>query len=170
LLDIHRTKHITATAILFLALAIKSPAQFETRSSSTIIYEPQAVAVGDFNHDGKLDVAAAVYYTGQVAVLLGNGNGTFQPSVYYTIDSKLESVSFIAAADFRGDGNLDLAVADRLGLNISVLLGNGDGTFQSPVQYPTTPPMRQPLWRSATSTMTASPTCSWPTGSMSVSC
>jgi hypothetical protein len=97
------------------------------------------VAVGDFNHDGKLDVAATAWYTGQVAILLGNGNGTFQPPVYYTIDSNLESVPWVAAADFRGNGNVDLAVADSYGLNVSVLLGNGDGTFQSPVQYSTSP-------------------------------
>ena len=131
----HYSKCTAATVVLFFTLVIKSPAQFETRSSSPIIYEPQAVAVGDFNHDGKLDVAAAAWYTGQVAVLLGKGDGTFQPPVYYAIDSNLESVPWVAAGDFRGNGNVDLAVADEDGLNISVLLGNGDGTFQSPVQY-----------------------------------
>jgi len=124
-------------ALIVIGLHAYSPAQFETRSSSPIISEPQAIAVGDFNHDGKLDVAAAAWYTGQVAVLLGNGNGTFQPPVYYSIDGNLQSVPWVAAADFRGDGNVDLAVADEDGLNISILLGNGDGTFQSPERYPT---------------------------------
>jgi large repetitive protein len=138
LIRIHRINYMAAMVILPFALTIESAAQFETRSSSAIVAEPQAVAVADFNHDGKLDVAAAAYYTGQVAVMLGRGDGTFEPAVYYTIDSSLESVAWIAASDFRGDGNVDLAVADRLGQNISILLGNGDGTFQSPVQYPTT--------------------------------
>jgi hypothetical protein len=138
LIRIHPIKYMATMIVLIFALAIESAAQFETRSSSPVIYLPQAVAVADFNHDGKLDVAAAAYYTGQVAVMLGRGDGTFEPAVYYTIDSSLESVAWVAASDFRGDGNVDLAVADRLGQNISILLGNGDGTFQSPVQYPTT--------------------------------
>src|SRR5581483_2951466 len=121
-------------------LCTSAAAQFETRSSSPIIYEPQSVAVADFNHDGKLDVASTAYTYGQVAVLLGRGDGTFQSAVYYDlIDSELVS---IAAADFNGDGNIDLAVVDQLGQNfvqnISILLGNGDGTFRSPVPYPTT--------------------------------
>ena len=138
MIDIHCPRHIAITVVLPLVLVIGSSAQFETRSSTPIIYEPQSVAVADFNHDGKVDVAAAALYTGQVAILLGNGNGTFQPALYYTIDSELESVCWIAAADFQGNGNLDLAVADLLGSNISILLGNGDGTFQPPVQYLTT--------------------------------
>jgi FG-GAP-like repeat/Abnormal spindle-like microcephaly-assoc'd, ASPM-SPD-2-Hydin/FG-GAP repeat len=122
-----------------LASPLISWAQFETRSSSPISYSPQVVAVADFNHDGKPDVATITFvYSGQVAVLLGNGNGTFQPAVYYNVDSQDESLAWIAAADFRGNGNVDLAVVDEIGQNVSILLGNGDGTFQPPVQYPTT--------------------------------
>ncbi len=136
-IDIQHSKSAVSVMVVFLALATQALAQFETRSSSPIIYNPQAVAVGDFNHDGKLDVASAVYYTGQVAVSLGVGNGTFQPPVYYAIDNNLESVYWVAAADLQGNGNLDLVVADFYDSNLSVLIGNGDGTFQSPVQYPT---------------------------------
>jgi FG-GAP-like repeat/Transmembrane protein 131-like N-terminal/FG-GAP repeat len=123
--------------LLVAALSLAASAQFETRSSSPVTVNPLSVAVADFNHDGKLDIAAAVNYTGQVAVLLGRGDGTFQPAVYYNINSQLESVESVAVADFNHDGNIDIAVADRLGQNISILLGNGDGTFQSPVQFPT---------------------------------
>ncbi|PYM12489.1 MAG: hypothetical protein DME18_11285 [Verrucomicrobia bacterium] len=82
-----------------------------------------SVAVGDFNGDGKLDLAAANSYTQKLSVLLGNGDGTFQTAVGYGAGSYYQSV---AVGDFNGDGNPDLAVP-------SVMLGNGDGTFQAPV-------------------------------------
>ncbi len=124
--------------LLCFGLASRAYAQFETRGAAPVLGDPAALAVGDFNHDGKLDVAVAAFYSGQVAVLLGRGDGTFLPAVYYSIDSQLESVYWLVAADFNRDGNLDLAVADYLGNDISVLLGNGDGSFQPPVKQPTT--------------------------------
>jgi hypothetical protein len=135
----HQQAVLRFTGMLALFIAAASAgasAQFETRSSSPVVYEPQSIAVADFNHDGKLDVAVTVWVNGRVAVLLGNGNGTFQPAVYYNVYH--DGAQWIAAADLRGDGNVDLAVADNNGQNISILLGNGDGTFQSPVRYPTT--------------------------------
>jgi VCBS repeat protein len=72
-----------------------------------------------------------------VAVLLGRGDGTFQPATYYSIDSQVESVESLTVADFNHDGNLDIAVADRLATSVYVLLGNGDGTFQPPTPFPT---------------------------------
>jgi len=101
---------------------------------------PTSVAVGDFNGDGKLDLAVANLVTNSglsnVRVLLGNGNGTFQPAVNYGVGSNPSSV---AVGDFNGDGKLDLAVANLGGYgnvaSLSVLLGNGTGTFQSAVEY-----------------------------------
>jgi hypothetical protein len=92
---------------------------------------PFSVAVGDFNGDGKLDLAVADN-GGGVSVLLGNGDGTFQPAVSYAAGSIPWSV---AVGDFNGDGKLDLAVANAGSDNVSVLLGNGDGTFQPAVNY-----------------------------------
>ena len=126
------------SAALFLASPVGSRAQFEARSTSSVKQYPQSLVIADFNHDGKADVATAAWYQGQIAILLGRGDGTFQPAAYYNIDSEGESVYWVAAGDFNGDGNIDLAVADFLGSDISVLLGNGDGTFQPPVKYPTT--------------------------------
>lgn len=94
---------------------------------------PFAVTVGDFNKDGILDVAAAnSSYPGGVSVLLGNGDGTFQPAVIYTNASFLNR---IIAVDINHDTNLDL-VASGLSQGAWVMLGNGNGTFQPASQIP----------------------------------
>ncbi len=103
------------------------------------------IAVGDFTGDGHLDMAvtgliydsASNSYTGELSVLLGNGNGTFQPPVTYTLGAWPPTA--IVAGDFSGNGHLDLAVAiSSFASSLSEILmlrGNGDGTFQSPVVY-----------------------------------
>ena len=77
----------------------------------------------DFNHDGKVDIAAADIQT--VAVLLGNGDGTFQNPVFYECNEPI--IQALVAADFNGDGNIDLLMSTYDG--VSVFPGNGDGTF-----------------------------------------
>jgi hypothetical protein len=101
-------------------------------------FEPISVAVGDFNRDGKLDLAVADFGDpccngppGNVAILLGNGDGTFRPPSHYAAGSNPTS---IATADFNHDGKLDLAVSTDFS-GVEVLLGNGDGTFQPAVGY-----------------------------------
>jgi hypothetical protein len=97
---------------------------------------PNWVVAGDFNGDGKLDLAFADLFSSVVAVLLGNGDGTFQPQVSYGVG--LWPIS-IVAGDFNGDGKLDLVSANFLANDVSTLLGNGDGTFTDPGQFATTP-------------------------------
>jgi hypothetical protein len=99
---------------------------------------PAAVAVGDFDGDGKLDLAVAnvgqEYTPTTVSILLGNGDGTFQPPSNYPV--QVGAIS-IAVGDFNRDGKLDLAVANGNypSSSISILLGNGDGTFRAAVNY-----------------------------------
>jgi hypothetical protein len=85
-----------------------------------------SVAVGDFQHNGMLDIAATSADSNSVSVFLGNGDGTFQHRVDYAVRANPESV---VAADL-GNGQVDLVVANHDSSDVSVLLGNGDGSFQ----------------------------------------
>src|SRR5207245_241145 len=90
----------------------------------------EALAAGDFNGDGKRDLAIANYYSSNVVIMLGNGDGTFQPAANSL--GALGPVS-VALGDFNGDGKLDLVVGNDTTRNMAIYLGNGDGTFQSPI-------------------------------------
>jgi hypothetical protein len=105
---------------------------------STGGYNTATVASGDFNHDGKTDVATVNTGNSAVAVLLGRGDGTFAAPVTYPLGT--ESLA-AEAGDFNGDGNLDLVVADRSGNAVRVLSGRGDGTFGAPVSYAVSSPL-----------------------------
>ncbi len=117
---------------------------FTNFSSNMVGTFPIDIQTGDFNNDGKADLAVASFTGNEVSVLLGKGDGTFLPEVINPVGN---SPQWITVADMNGDGKQDLAVADS-SLNsgstpppgaISVLTGNGDGTFQPAVSYPTGP-------------------------------
>ena len=99
-----------------------------------------SIAVADVNGDGKPDVVVANVCSsgtcpnGTVGVLLGNGDGTFQPVVTY--GSGGQAAWHVVVADVNGDGKPDIVVANLNG-GVDILLGNGDGTFQTAVTYGT---------------------------------
>ena len=92
------------------------------------------ILTGDFNGDGKLDLAAMVGNSGgphpEVAILLGNGDGTFKALTPFSTSG--QSIAGAAFADLNKDGKLDLVVADTLAGQVLIFLGNGNGTFQTP--------------------------------------
>ncbi|HEY5329457.1 MAG TPA: FG-GAP-like repeat-containing protein [Acidobacteriaceae bacterium] len=85
-----------------------------------------AIVAGDFNGDGKLDLAVADQTGNAVLILLGNGNGTFQPPISIATGN---GPAAMVEGDFNNDGKLDLAIANYGDGTVTLLLGNGDGTF-----------------------------------------
>ena len=93
---------------------------------------PVSLSVGDFDNNGTMDLVVSNGSSGrtssnQVSVLLGNGNGTFQPQQLLTVGDRPQSTSI---EDYNRDGNADFAVTNIGSGDLSIVLGNGDGTFQ----------------------------------------
>jgi len=89
-------------------------------------------AVGDFNGDGKPDLAISLPDANQIQVLLGNGDGTFTPLPAITATGIFK----VATGDFNGDGKADLVLVNPGPGTVTILLGNGDGTFPRSVTIP----------------------------------
>ena len=114
---------------------------FANAKTSVTFPLPYDMTAGDFNGDGKLDLAAAFNGSNAAGVLFGNGDGTFQKAVLY----KVPLPERVLAVDLNSDGQTDLAVLAYCGTHIktcqtgavAVMLNNGDGTFASPSYYDT---------------------------------
>lgn len=122
---------------------ISNVAHFETVKSGVVLaygkldyatdLTPNDAASGDFNGDGKTDLAVATG-NNSVSILLGSGTGSFPTHVEYPVPGNPVA---IAVGDFNGDGKLDIVTVDEFQSEISILLGNGDGTFQPHQEYAT---------------------------------
>jgi hypothetical protein len=103
---------------------------FQTQQTYTTGTAPYDVVVGDLNGDGKLDLVTANIVSSTLSIFLGNGDGTFQAAQTYSLGSNL---AYVAIGDFNHDGIPDLVAEFDNGANfagtVSILLGNGDGTF-----------------------------------------
>ena len=133
-----RSTRLVVTLLILCSTTVLAqappPVSFLPAVNYSVGSHPYTVVVGDFNGDGKPDLAVANQGSNNVSVLLGKGDGTFQAAVNYVTGIEPYSV---AVGDFNGDGKLDLAVENYGSSTVSVLLGNGDGTFQTAVNYAT---------------------------------
>ncbi len=110
--------------------------------SSPIVFQQSLILTGtglrvlsivsaDFNNDGHWDLATTIYYANTVSISLGIGDGTFQvPAMSFTTNGS--NPYGLVSQDFNNDGNFDLAITNEGSGSISILLGQGNGSFQLP--------------------------------------
>ena len=97
---------------------------------------PIGIATDDFNHDGNLDVVTSFYWTAQIGIIFGSGDGTFTPMITYSLDPN--SLPWdIAVGDFDKDGLKDIVVAQSSANNICILLGFTNATVLNVIKYST---------------------------------
>lgn len=97
---------------------------------------PTAIAVGDFNRDGRQDLAVTNGFSGNVSILAGRGDGSFRPARNFEVGP---APYHVEVGDFNEDGHQDLAVASFAQPGVILLLGRHHGTFGPPRTVPTGP-------------------------------
>jgi uncharacterized repeat protein (TIGR01451 family) len=118
------TSNVSYVPVTTLAPAANFPAT--PSSSINVGTSPVGIVTGDFNADGKIDLAVINYTDNTVSILLGNGDGTFTTQTPIAVGV---GPGLLVAGDFNEDGKTDLAVTNFTANTVSILLGNGDGTF-----------------------------------------
>ncbi len=119
-------KKLLLLSISILSLSVTAQVCFSPAINYTVGTNPISVTSGDFNGDGKLDLAAANNNSNNVSIRLGTGTGSFGTATNFATGSNPSSIT---SADFNGDTKLDLAVANSNSANVSILLGTGTGSF-----------------------------------------
>jgi hypothetical protein len=132
----HKWLSILCTLFWVASTTSAATVGFQPAATYPVGSAPMSVAAGDFNGDGKQDLAMANFGpasdNGGISILLGNGDGTFQAANNFAAGKKPHA---LAASDFNRDGKDDLVLIDNFG--VGVLLGNGDGTFGTVSYFPT---------------------------------
>ena len=131
---VSRSLKVLALALSFLLPATASPAfgsSFKAVGNYAVGNHPVSIAAGDFNRDGKTDLAVANSGSKTVSLLIGNGDGTFAAATDYEIGVVPE---LIAVTDLNRDGLADIVVREAAGDRVSVLLGRGDGSFMTHIE------------------------------------
>ncbi len=108
----------------------------QTIYSNGVMSGSDGIAVGDFNNDNQLDIVIANAEANNTSIFLGYGNGTFSSRIIFSTGNNSVPIA-VAVGDFNNDDRLDIAVANFGTSNVGVLLGCGNGTFQSQVIYST---------------------------------
>ncbi len=115
-----------SSPVLSLSVAAVRSNNMAPAASPTTGAGPSSIARIDVNGDGKTDLITANSLANTISVLLGNGNGTFQPKVDYMVGTNPQA---LVAGDLNGDGKPDIAVANAGSNNLSLLLNAGSGVF-----------------------------------------
>lgn len=128
---------IAAAILVSLSYPVNSTAtDFAAPVSYPVGTSPAIIITGDFNGDGKPDLAVANTGSNDISILLNNGGGAFKAAINSPAGTSPQGM---VAGDFNGDGKLDLAVINSQNAVVFLLLGNGDGTFQAPAQVQANP-------------------------------